>query len=113
MKKTLFALMGVLAFTPSQSQELLINKGDKIKAETLLYANPLPFNKKWAKMKDSKKEPLIQELNDNIVAGKEKPWRTTLAKFEVIDITKGNGAAKYTVKAYDSGLNTNRLVILL
>ncbi len=102
MKKLFFAA-GVLFITHAKSQDLQIEKGQKIESETILYANPLPSDKKWAKLKEDKRDELVIELNDKIEAGTEKPWRTTVAKFEVIDIKNANGAAEYTVKAYDSG----------
>ena len=103
MKNIVIAIAGMLCLTAAQAQEVHIKEGQKIVAETKLYANALSFDKKWAKLKQEKKDALVLELNAKIEAGTEKPWRTTTMKMEFVKVINQNGAAAVTGKAYDSG----------
>lgn len=103
MKKALLFVAGVIFLANVQSQELQLTLGQKITTETILYANKLPLDSKWGKLNDDKRDELVVELNDKIIAGTVEPSHISVAKFEVIDVKNANGAAQFTLKAYDSG----------
>lgn len=103
MKTVLAILAGLMILTPTRAQEVKVTKGQRIQVESILYANPLPFDSKWGKLKQHQKDALVVDLNKKIESGAHKPWRTTTMKMEYVEVVNQNGAAMVTGKAYDSG----------
>ena len=81
-----------------------VQKGQELTVTTTVWANALPYTeKKWAKLKTSQRDDLVDKLNQRIESGVEAPFSTNTSMLRVTDAHTENHNSSITFTAIDAG----------